>query len=395
MSFPLAWAKVFRASHPFRFDRYDTFWSCCASKQHIGFNGVATFARTGLTLSADPRPLSKYLDAELNSEGRAILTRHPGFSILNVYTPNAGSGRQRLPAQLAFLEACKLCLRNERNMRGLPVVMGGDFNLTYRGIDRHWKWRLVSIAALFRVDSEAQQQGTQGIVGEMLARLQAQWGVILAMLESAKLETFESTSARGKKSTKYRVRASGFKGKVVLGSPSESDSDWSTKCYLQFNKGSSSDEQDPLWFTIGALAECFEKAVGRPWGNASQLVTFADGAGQPTTPTQCQEWMKSMLAPEASGVPGQVAAAEGNDSSLEVEKTENMVDTFALVRPQARDRFTCWEQYRNRRYINEGSRIDYFLVDATLAGLVLPGGPLSCGKGIRGGGGRGSLELGS
>ncbi|CAJ1364611.1 unnamed protein product [Effrenium voratum] len=40
-----------------------------------------------------------------------------------------------------------------------------------------------------------------------------------------------------------------------------------------------------------------------------------------------------------------------------------MVDSFAEFYPEAQERFTCWDQYRNRRHENEGSRIDYVLVD--------------------------------
>jgi hypothetical protein len=41
-----------------------------------------------------------------------------------------------------------------------------------------------------------------------------------------------------------------------------------------------------------------------------------------------------------------------------------LVDTFAVARPYVRGyRYTCWEQYTNRRYANEGSRIDMMLMD--------------------------------
>jgi hypothetical protein len=43
----------------------------------------------------------------------------------------------------------------------------------------------------------------------------------------------------------------------------------------------------------------------------------------------------------------------------------NLVDTFVEARPYIKNsRFTCWEQYTNRRYANEGSRIDMILLDA-------------------------------
>eukprot|EP00921_Rhytidocystis_pertsovi_P015145 GHVQ01024201.1.p1 GENE.GHVQ01024201.1~~GHVQ01024201.1.p1 ORF type:complete len:391 (+),score=58.52 GHVQ01024201.1:179-1351(+) len=43
-----------------------------------------------------------------------------------------------------------------------------------------------------------------------------------------------------------------------------------------------------------------------------------------------------------------------------------MVDTMAELYPNALNRFTCWQQYTNKRYTNEGCRIDYILMDRCL-----------------------------
>lgn len=61
--------------------------------------------------------------------------------------------------------------------------------------------------------------------------------------------------------------------------------------------------------------------------------------GEPVSSPPCREWLESLL------------------------QEDGMVDTFAELHPDALDRFTCWDQYRNRRYFNEGTRIDYVLVD--------------------------------
>jgi hypothetical protein len=42
-------------------------------------------------------------------------------------------------------------------------------------------------------------------------------------------------------------------------------------------------------------------------------------------------------------------------------------------------RFTCWNQFTNRRYENDGARIDYCLVDASLLQHVQKGDKLRCG----------------
>jgi hypothetical protein len=46
------------------------------------------------------------------------------------------------------------------------------------------------------------------------------------------------------------------------------------------------------------------------------------------------------------------------------------------MRPHARDRFTCWHQYTNQRYVNSGSRIDFVLLDECLVQFLRKGGDL-------------------
>ena len=62
--------------------------------------------------------------------------------------------------------------------------------------------------------------------------------------------------------------------------------------------------------------------------------------------------------------------------------SHGFIDTFSYFHPKASDRFTCWDQYKNRRYANEGTRIDYILADQTLAPRLLPGPSLVCGQGM-------------
>ena len=46
---------------------------------------------------------------------------------------------------------------------------------------------------------------------------------------------------------------------------------------------------------------------------------------------------------------------------------DGMIDTFRASFPNAEGRFTCFNQYTNRRYENEGARIDYILIDGSLS----------------------------
>lgn len=43
--------------------------------------------------------------------------------------------------------------------------------------------------------------------------------------------------------------------------------------------------------------------------------------------------------------------------------SDNMVDTFAAMYPDTKYRYTCWDQSTNKRYSNEGTRIDHIMCD--------------------------------
>ena len=55
---------------------YESFWSCATDQKSRGFNGVVTYAKSGIVQSADSTPLN---DPELDSQGRCIMTDHGHF----------------------------------------------------------------------------------------------------------------------------------------------------------------------------------------------------------------------------------------------------------------------------------------------------------------------------
>ncbi|KAJ3086669.1 hypothetical protein HK102_012729, partial [Quaeritorhiza haematococci] len=60
-------------------DGYDSFWSF--SKKKKGWSGVVTYARKGLTKSAQ----EGFGDEAFNDEGRCIMTDHEDFVLFNIY----------------------------------------------------------------------------------------------------------------------------------------------------------------------------------------------------------------------------------------------------------------------------------------------------------------------
>ena len=80
-------------------DGYESFWACNdgTGSQRQGLNGCATLVRKELLVeAASNAPLD---DAELDGEGRCLLTDHGNFVIFNVYVPNSQGG-PRLPFKM-------------------------------------------------------------------------------------------------------------------------------------------------------------------------------------------------------------------------------------------------------------------------------------------------------
>jgi exonuclease III len=83
----------------------------------MGLNGVATFARAGRTVRAERDPLR---EAELDEEGRCVLTFHGAFAVFNVYIPNSGESSVRLPFKMRFLAALRARMAQVRAVKSRP-----------------------------------------------------------------------------------------------------------------------------------------------------------------------------------------------------------------------------------------------------------------------------------
>mmetsp|Transcript_115183 Transcript_115183/g.215699 ORF Transcript_115183/g.215699 Transcript_115183/m.215699 type:complete len:568 (+) Transcript_115183:155-1858(+) len=356
-------AKVLGANIP----GYESFWACNegAGVQRQGLNGVATIGRRGLVLRADSAPLG---DPELDGEGRCLMTDLGDFVLFNVYVPNSAEGT-RLPFKLRWLRALRAAMQRARSgPQGRPVVLAGDLNMKHRAMDCFWSGRSVSLTALSQLANSAPDPEIE----RAAATLCAEWPAIRkALCHGRENRQFETKNSRtGVTFQRWGVFVQNKQGdQVRLGEPFTFES-CAVTSYIPDGIGCEEDgtlvlglgSQDaantftrPSTMALCDLVECLKKIAGVEIGQRV-LKSISESIGGSMSAPPVREWLQSVL------------------------QEDGMVDSFAELYPAAEERFTCWDQYRNRRYQNVGSRIDYILVDQRLLERVQRGLDLDVGN---------------
>ena len=100
---------------------------------------------------------------------------------------------------------------------------------------------------------------------------------------------------------------------------------------------------------VSQIAELLERLAEAPLSEWQKRCLATVGTRTSSPP--CGEWLDALLGPS-----GPV----------------QLVDSFTHLHPHAQARFTCWDQYKNRRYENQGTRIDGIYLDSPLAGCLVP-----------------------
>ncbi|CBZ26386.1 endonuclease/exonuclease protein-like protein [Leishmania mexicana MHOM/GT/2001/U1103] len=399
-------------------DGWESFWSL-SGKQHRGFNGVVTFARKGLTWRCDSQPFS---EDEFNEEGRAVVTHHNAFVLVNVYVPNARGGA-RHTFKLRFLHALEKKMEQLRQDTGKPVILVGDLNMTYCAHDAAWSLRRIHLGTLLQLQAFAEVEGdtawTAALphlskaavkrVANMIANhLCAQAQEIAASMDSA--ATAASSSGTGVVSVDTEVNSSdntidreALQRLCALLPPRGSSG---------AGKGMHNYEAPPVslraLYDVGfrcAYTSDFVKSS--PCPHNSELYAVVHFCGLAPHSDASAEFMGRLLQlrlPVSSSAMPQrlpwtaatdVAARQAGISRVRMWDTflltREMIDAWStapadsplidlmLLREVERPRlrpycpcpYTCWDQSRNRRLENEGTRLDYILVDSALLPAVV------------------------
>jgi exodeoxyribonuclease-3 len=105
---------------------YVTYWNYPQKK---GYAGVATFSKV--------KPLDVKLGfgkPEFDVEGRTIISKHPGFTLFNIYFPNGKQSAERLKFKMDFYDAFLDYIEPLRK-KGEKLIICGDVNTAHREID--------------------------------------------------------------------------------------------------------------------------------------------------------------------------------------------------------------------------------------------------------------------
>ena len=105
---------------------YEVFWNAA---EKPGYSGTAVLTKK------QPEEVRFGLDDPVHdTEGRVITLRYADFFVVTVYTPNSQDGLRRLAYRQEW-DAAFLAYLKDLEAEGLPVLMGGDLNVSHREID--------------------------------------------------------------------------------------------------------------------------------------------------------------------------------------------------------------------------------------------------------------------
>jgi exonuclease III len=382
---------------------YESYWSCCVDPKYKGLNGVVTYVKrnSGSSRVVSANGTSPLQDAELDQQGRCVITEHgpssagftsdnsaavvPGFILFNVYVPCSGGSHHSIQRKMKFLRALRRTMQEQRLRKQKPIILVGDLNISYSKDDIHWKDRVIYINDIVAEVQQQQQEPTAKTndvsIPQWKIDIVTYWPTIVQTLNDRQMvvPTRTTNSKTGEVYNKFRLcvtvvdptkncdgdtnddtthtstRTDGSscdRSRIFLGHHESSKEDcW--HCY-NFTEKSYYDEmleqtiitQEDNMVGVSILLELMNKIIFLPqqlpcW-DETILYEIATTVGTINRTSPARLWLQSLV------------------------RDDQMIDTFRYYYPMVTHRFTCWNQNKNHRYSNYGTRIDYTLIDSSL-----------------------------
>jgi len=331
-------------------------------------NGVVTYAKKGTVVNATSRPFG---DASLDDQGRCVMTDHGNFVVFNVYVP--ASGGTSCTRKMKFLQQLRRAMQQQRLQHGKAVMLVGDLNISHGPLDVYWKQRVLHINDILREVEQHASNNTKDTTDSSVElpawkiQLADAWPLVTEMLQTKQVLPTQTTNPKtGAKYDRYRLA-------VTMDNPTRT---------VYLGKHESSEDyccygycfEIPEYYTDPETEE-------RLLACEANVVSIEVVAELMVKIAKCNDWsddhfLKQHIAPNAT----RARVNPFRQWLNELLRDDDMVDVFRHLHPQADARFTCWHQFTNTRYTNNGTRIDYTIVDRSLLPFVESGGPLRTGE---------------
>jgi exodeoxyribonuclease III len=342
-------------------NHWDMFLSPCTSRP--GLNGVATIVRKNRfrgeevigslpTVGAESKPFGI---ADLDNQGRCILTDHGAFTLINVYVPYDGEKGVQMGLKIRFLDALHDLIKKVQRT-GRSVICVGDFNVARYPRDVHYEFRRINIEDIVS-NFEANAKICEAKIGypannevlDLLTFLRDNWTPIQTTLNDRKIVEFSNGNGGDKnKIIKYVLKV-GAKSTQI--GPRQTSSG---ACETTANPAAILTADGYVYKPFGVLSamdlfEVLSKLFQKDYTEQAKIA-FSDTFGEPRSCGPVRDHFDRLMT----------------DCELR--------DTYIHANPAGRqlgsERFTCWDQYRNERYENKGARIDYIFVDSQVINSV-------------------------
>ena len=351
-------------------DDYESFWSCCRDPTSKGRNGVVTFVPTGCTVRADAEP---FKDPTLDAQGRCIRTDHcllvektdganarnnktVPFCIFNVYVPCGAPSHHKMK----FLNALRRAMIQQRQ-QGKAVILVGDLNITANKLDVFWKDRVVDVNEILAQNDSKSSEHTH--FPQWKRDIRNHWSKIAAVMNTKQVVATQTTNSRTNATyNKFRLAVtvasdchSDSERRILLGNHQLTPDhclygyELAARSFVDEESGTVVVMRQENVVSVAVLTELMHKIAAIPWSEAVQremALTVADVDHC----NPARQWL-----------------------NREILLQDGMVDAFRHFYPSAQARFTCWNQNKNGRYINDGCRLDYTLIDSSLLQFLQQG----------------------
>lgn len=318
---------------------YEAYWSHSTSKP--GFNGVCTFVREGIPVRD---VLNKpFNDSRFDDEGRCLVTFHnDDVAIVNVYVPNGGEGGKRLPYKIQFLYKLRALCKGLRE-KGWRVILLGDLNMSPDPRDIWWEYRIIDVNRLLADPPKG------GRIKDALSS--TNWDTIMQVMETREIVQISPD--------RYRVKVTSMSRLLSYYSPCQVEVGHLESSIAGVHDVSSPDEGGKTIF-LGSASNSIPSLQSSFNFNA---VVLEDGSVvKPRGCIEVDELFEIIRKIVGINIPlteqRKVADLWGMGRGSEdikrwlndMKEVDGMIDSFRLAHPSAEDRFTCWDQYRNRRW---------------------------------------------